>query len=175
MKLLIAAAIALSMSAIAMAQVYKTTDENGRTVYTDRPSDDAESVEMREINTAPPISARPNTRQSKAEKPALDYRVHITSPENETYLTPGERNLTVAFMVNQPLVDGVRAQLLSNGSPVGSSTTGSSITLPEVERGEHQVSVIIYDSEDQILAESAPITVYSHRTTVPKAKPKSGN
>ncbi|BFM13124.1 hypothetical protein R50072_32770 [Simiduia litorea] len=171
MKLLVAAAIALGMSAIAMAQVYKTTDENGRTVYTDRPSEDAESVEMREINSAPPIKVRPNTNTDESPKQVLNYQVHITSPANETYLTPGERNLTVAFAVNQPLKDGVRAQLLSNGNPVGSSTTDSSITLGEVERGEHQVTVIIYNGDDEILAESAPIKIYAHRATAPKPKP----
>ena len=181
MKLLATALLALCLSGIAIAQVYKTTDENGRTVYTDRPSDGAENVEIRETNSSPPINMRPTSKTPDVQNPSMDYRVRITSPANETHLTPGERDLTINFTVNQPLKNGVRAQLLSNGSPVGRSSTDTSITLFEVERGEHNISVIIYDQDDRILAESAPVTIYSHRTTAPKPalmptpKTSSGN
>lgn len=174
MKIVIATLLALSLASTAFAQVYKTTDENGRTVYTDRPSDKAETVEMRETNTAPPVTVRPFDSPTKAKSPAdsIDYRVRITSPENETHLPPGERNLTIAFTTNQPLAGELRAQALSNGAPVGSSTTGSSVFVPEMERGEHQISIIIFDTNDNILAQSEPITVYVHRSTAPKPTPK---
>ena len=178
MKLLstTAAMTALLLALPVAAQVYKTTDENGKVIYSDRPSNKSEAVELRETNTAPAINTdRPEQASDKdATDMAMPYRVRITGPQSETHLPPGERNLTVSFEANQPLEAGLRFQLLSNGAPIGSSTTGNSITVPEIIRGEHQLTVIIYDQNDRILAESSPLTIYVHRTTAPKPQPRGG-
>lgn len=161
---------ALGLATSALAQVYKTTDENGRVVFTDTPTKNAETVEIRETNTAPPI--KPVIRQNIEQKAALNYQVRITGPTTETHLQPGERDLTIRFEANQPLARGLRFQVLSNGNPVAESTTGNSVLLPEIERGEHSFTVAIYDDRGYLLAESDPVVVYVHRTTKPKPKPK---
>lgn len=177
MKHLFAALIGITLCAAlpALAQVYKTTDEEGRVIYSDRPSDSAEQVELKPTNSAPPIDAR------QRPEPELDdlnklppYQVRITSPQPGTTLTPGERDLIIGFEANQPLQPGLRFQLLSNGSPLGRSTTGNSITVPEIERGEHSLTVIIYDQNDRVLAESGAMSIYVHRTVAPKPSPRGG-
>ncbi|AFV00012.1 DUF4124 domain-containing protein [Simiduia agarivorans] len=170
-----AACLALLIALPASAQVYKTTDENGRVIYTDRPTERAEEVELRETNRAPAFDTpqrADNPTDNQAELPP--YRVRITGPQPGTTLTPGERDLVVNFEANRPLTPGLRFQLLSNGSPLGRSTTGNSITVPEIERGEHRLTVIIYDQNDRILAESGAMSIYVHRTVAPKPSPRGG-
>jgi hypothetical protein len=173
MKLLLSLTLCLCLASVAQAQIYKTTDENGKVIYTDTPSDKAETVDLRETNVAPsskPISlpapgAKPDAR---AEPP---YRLFINSPAPETHLNPGDRNLNVSFEASRALAPGLRYQVLSNGEPVGASSTTTSISIPEISRGEHQIHVIVYDQNQRVLAESAPVTVYVHRAKVPRAAP----
>lgn len=167
--------LALSLFAMSStAQIYKTTDENGRIIYTDTPTDKAEQVKLKTTNTAPAV-ALPDQPEQPADNAveSRPYRLHITSPAPGTTLTPGEQSITISFLANQPLQPGLRFQLLDNGNPVGRSTTGNSVTLTEVERGEHNLSVIIYDPDDRILAESAPLPLYVHRPIAPQKSPRN--
>lgn len=168
--------LAFMLALPAGAQVYKTTDENGRVTYTDRPSDRAEQVELRETNSAPAVNTPDRSEvPNEATTELAPYRVYITSPEPGTTLTPGERDLVVSYEANQALAPGLRFQLLSNGQPIGRSTTGNSIAVPEITRGEHALTVIIYDQNDRVLAESGALNIYVHRSIAPKPAPRGGS
>ncbi|MBB3167150.1 DUF4124 domain-containing protein [Simiduia aestuariiviva] len=172
MKFLISLVLSLLLCSAAHAQIYKTTDENGRVIFTDTPSDKAESVELRETNVAPSISghsegdagALPKRPAIKAAQSA--YELFITSPAPNTHLTPGDRSLTVSFEASRALKPGLRYQVLSNGEPLGRSGTETSITVNEIHRGEHQISVIVFDQNQAVLAESPPVTVFVQRAKV---------
>ena len=62
----LAVALALALSPAAFAQLYKYTDKDGKTVYTDQPPANVESKPMR-VQTAPPTAA-----PTAAPKTALD-------------------------------------------------------------------------------------------------------
>lgn len=175
MKIFVSLLLSLFLCGAAQAQIYKTTDENGRVIYTDTPTDKTEQVQLKETNLAPGVNVRNHAETPSDGKPKgmdkLPYELYITSPAPETHLNPGDRNLTVSFQVNRALEDGLRYQVLSNGEPAGSSSTEASITIPEIYRGEHQISVIIYDEYQEVLAESEPVTVYVHRAKAPQAVP----
>ena len=51
----------------AFADVYRSVDENGNIVFTDKPSPDAEKVELQEVQTVSPASVPP----FKYKKPIL--------------------------------------------------------------------------------------------------------
>lgn len=175
MKLLLSLTLSLALCTLAQAQIYKTTDENGKVIFTDTPTDKAEAVELRETNVAPGSERiKLPAKGAPKDSPELPpYQLYINSPAPETHLNPGDRNLTVSFEVNRKLEPGLRFQLLSNGEPIGSSSTGNSITVPEIYRGEHQISVIVYDQDQRVLAESSPVTVYVHRAQVPRPTPRN--
>ena len=54
----------------AHAEIYKTVDEHGNTVYTDNPghNDKAEPVDLPELNTQPPVSVK--LRPEPKEEPS---------------------------------------------------------------------------------------------------------
>jgi len=65
-RIALALALALALSPAAFAQLYKYTDKDGKTVYTDQPPANVESKPMR-VQTAPPTAA-----PTAAPKTALD-------------------------------------------------------------------------------------------------------
>jgi len=67
-RIALAVALALALSPAAFAQLYKYTDKDGKTVYTDQPPANAESKPIR-VQTAPPAAAPSTAAQSKT---ALD-------------------------------------------------------------------------------------------------------
>ncbi|UTA48478.1 DUF4124 domain-containing protein [Simiduia sp. 21SJ11W-1] len=173
MRLIACLLLSLSMCASAGAEVYKTTDEKGRVIYTDTPTDKTEKVELKETNVTPGFdmsgesgNLHPKRRPKRDQAPAIE--LYIVSPAPETHLNPGDRDLTVSFETNRPLEQGMRYQVLSNGTPMGNSSTDTVITIPEIHRGEHQISVIIYNEDQEVLAESEPVPVYVHRARVPR-------
>lgn len=174
MKIVWLALLVLALPA--SAQVYKTVDENGRVTYTDRPSDKAEQVEIRDTNVAPPIQARPALtaeadQAAQAKAPA--YQVRISSPAPDTHLTAEMRDLQVSLQANQPLAPGLHFLLLSNGNPIGGPTRNGNLTITEITRGEHRLVAVIENDQGDWLTESAPVTVYVHRPIAPpKPQPK---
>lgn len=161
------------------AQVYKTVDENGRVTYTDRPSEEAEQVDIRDTNVAPPVQARPDLgreQRERAQQPqALPYEVRLSSPAPDTHLTAEQRDLHVSFAANQALAPGLHFLLLSNGSPIGGPTRDGNLTIPEIGRGEHRLVAVIADDYGDWLAESEPVTIYVHRPIAPPPKKPKGN
>ena len=86
-KLLFAVAMAIPLTVA--AQIYKTTDEDGNIVFTDRPAasgSTTEKVELNPTNTAPPPPevSRPEPEVVEEEPEQESYTVVIDSPTNET-------------------------------------------------------------------------------------------
>ena len=145
------------------AQVYKTVDENGNTVFSDTPpaGGTSEKIELGTTNSAPPPPpvSRPMPAATKEEK--LEVSVNIVSPAQDTTIAIGYAgNFSVEAQVNPPLAKGIYAQLLMDGTPVGEPQPGSSWALNNVFRGTHTLTVVITDAAGKPLAESPPITMH---------------
>ena len=153
----------------AVAQVYKSVDENGNTVYSDKPpanGSNAEKVQIGAPNTSPPPRQvdrpAPVVKQEKIEISAA-----ITSPAHDTAIAIGfAGNFSVTAAVNPPLGNGSSAQLLIDGEAIGPAQTHTSWALSNIFRGSHILTVVISDRAGKTLAESQPITVHVMRANV---------
>ena len=92
----------LLASALASAQIYRTTDKDGNVIFTDRPpaseGADVEAVELNPTNTTPPPEQRPDLAPRPVEeKPEVtpDYRVTVTAPEDGSTIPMGPGNFSV--------------------------------------------------------------------------------
>jgi hypothetical protein len=153
----------------ASAQIYKTTDEKGNVLFTDKPpaSGEAEQVELRETNTAaaPPALPRPKP-QPTAAATAPAYRVAITSPPDETSIPMGPGNFSVSAEVHPAMGAGRAVQLYVDGAPWGDPQQVPSWDLTNVFRGAHDLTVAVVDGEGKQLAGSEPVRVYVHRPSI---------
>ncbi len=153
----------LAIPLVAIAQVYKSVDENGNTVYSDKPPTNGSSSEKVQVgapNTSPPPRQvdRP-TATVKQKK--IEVSVDITSPENDTAIAIGfAGNFSVTATVNPPLGNGNSAQLLIDGTAIGPAQAHTSWALSNIYRGSHILTVVISNYAGEKLAESPPITVH---------------
>ncbi|MFT5710793.1 MAG: hypothetical protein ACI8QT_001492 [Halioglobus sp.] len=159
----------LAIPLATVAQVYKSVDENGSTVYSDTPpanGSNAEKVDVGATNISPPprLVDRPAAVVKQKE---IDLAVDITSPVHDTTIAIGfGGNFSVTAAVNPPLGNGNSAQLLMDGTAIGPPQIQPSWALSNIFRGSHRLTVVISNAAGEKLAESTPITVHVLRTSV---------
>ncbi len=153
----------------AVAQVYKSVDENGNTVYSDVPPTNGSSSEKVQVGT-PNTSAPPRHVDRPApvvEEKKIKVGVDITSPAHDTAIAIGfAGNFSVTAAVNPPLGNGNSAQLLIDGTAIGPAQAHTSWALSNIFRGSHILTVVISDPAGKKLTESPPITVHVMRANV---------
>lgn len=153
--------VSLFLSTAVANEIYKTRDKDGNIVYTDSPlGKKAEKVDLPEINRQPPTKHM----RIRADKPAkakpTNYAVQLLTPNHETTLTPGQRDLLVTASVSPGLKRGHYAVLMLDGSPYLEPSRTPSFMIENIYRGEHTVQVSIMDSTGKTIASSPSHTVY---------------
>ncbi|WP_297528120.1 DUF4124 domain-containing protein [Thiohalobacter sp.] len=150
------------------AEVYRWVDEDGTVHFGDQPPPGAEKVELPPPSTytpppLPPIRTRP---QAPAEAPAYSA-VRILQPQDQATIRDNAGSFEIRFATEPGLKSqlGHQYRVLLDGRPIA-RVSGGSYRFENVDRGEHRIQVQVVDPRDQVLIESAPVTVYLHRQSV---------
>lgn len=156
------------LSHLSYAEVYKTVDKDGNVKYTDSPpNDQAQTLELPEINTVPPEEARQGYSEPQTQDQSVTYDVEILSPRNEVLIPPGERDLAVAIALSP----GLQADHLITyyiDDQLVEETTSSSIVIQNPPRGGRTLRVEVIDQSGEVLGESEPLTITIIRPNVRK-------
>ncbi|KGE03893.1 DUF4124 domain-containing protein [Pseudohaliea rubra] len=159
----------VSGSALAQ-QIYRSVDENGNVVFSDQPpapGQDAEQVELGEMNTAAPLKVRPQPAPAAEEpEPAPEARVSISSPDDENTIAMGPGNFSVSGRTEPALGPGERLQLFMDGEAVGPPQTDASWGLQGVLRGPHDLVIRRVTADGKVLAESDSVRIYVLRPSI---------
>lgn len=162
--------LALCVPALAQT-VYKTVDEDGNITYSDQPPEDgksAEEAQLPELNEVPrqQIRRRPNRNPSReSSRDVPDYQLELVSPQPDTSVPPGQRDLTIAVRLSPGLAPG--HQLVYHQSDkVVAETRQSQYTIEEIFRGTHQIRVTVVDESGRELAQAGPVPVHVHRPSL---------
>lgn len=171
MKTMLCYLIAIVCALPAGAEVYKVIDKDGRVTYTDDPPQNApyEAVELKPINTQPPVEVQANPRpqaQPNRSDDAPLYALNIAAPADGTAVPPGQRDLQIEVQLEPALRGDHRIQFMLNGAPVGEPTTRYQTIIHEIFRGEHSVSAAVLDANGRVIATSPGVTVFVIRPTV---------
>lgn len=155
-------------------EVYKTTDAAGNVIYTDKPSPEAEKIQIQEAQTVPADEAPP-FKYTPPAQPAQRYTsLTIVSPANDESLRPEDDSVRVAARL-EPQFRGQDTFVLFLDGKEHSSGKSSSFLLNGLDRGTHQVSVKIRDPNGTDLISSAPVTFHILKVSVlPKKAPAPG-
>jgi hypothetical protein len=162
---------ALLLASTAIAQVYKSTDDQGNVVFSDTPpagSSDSQQVDIPRTNTSPPppvIAPVPRPTPEAPETETVPVEVAITSPANESTIPMGGGIFTVSASVSGGDSSQV-LQLLMDGSPQGEPQQTGSWNLENVLRGPHDLVVEARSRDGKVLARSEPVRVYVLRPSV---------
>jgi len=165
--MLLVALAALMTFAPAVAQdIYKTVDADGNTVYTDqKPSDDAQPVELKELTVVDPIelgdeqAVSGDGDDSGSDGSAADFGLRIVTPSAQESVWNTAYVLTVQVQTERELPAGARLAYIVDGE-VRSTTRAQSVEIDEVYRGEHQLTVEVRTSDGRVLGSAGPMTFF---------------
>lgn len=171
------ACLLLGLALPAAAQIYKYTDANGNTVFTNQPPDGAaaESIELPPTNTvemATP-SVAPADDQSNSAPAEAPYAVlSLTGIPDDEAMRANNGTFSVGVDIQPRLAAGHRLRLLLDGQPYGQPSNVPHLQLVNVDRGEHSLAVEVLSGERSI-QRSAPVsfTVQRVNTSSPALRP----
>lgn len=158
----------LAGAAVQADKIYKTEDEQGRTVYSDKPSKAAqEQTELPPVNDMPAPERRPSFEpeseaQRQGNEEPIEYGVQIVQPANETTLTAGERDLPIRVELSPSLQAGHSLAYYLDNELI-QQTQSTQVTIEEIFRGRHTLAVDVIDQQGRILGRSEPVVVFVHR------------
>jgi len=161
--------IILQSVAVVAADIYKTVDEQGRVIYTDKPSGDqpAEKVDLPPVNTLPPEprTNRPNPTINNKPSQQQPYSISIVSPKNNATLTAEQRDLGIAVTLDRPLESNHWLLFFMNGELL-EETQSNSVFIEEITRGSHTIYIEVIDNKCISLGVSEPVVVNVMRPRV---------
>lgn len=171
MKTFVCCLLALLWSLPLSAEIYKIKDKEGNVIYTDSPElveqskQPREVVELGPINTQPAVEPQFNFEAApeEEEEQEVSYVVDLVSPQDESHVPPGQRNLEVAVRLEPQLQPGDRIQFIMDGKPLAPPSEDRSYVIEEIFRGTHTISAQIVNEQGQVLATTPTATVYVHR------------
>ena len=150
-----------------LADVYKGQDSSGKTIYSDKPFENSQKieVELSPTYTSPPVTTKLDTTQKATP---ISYQVSITAPTPDQTFTTDIKTVEVKVSVTPTLQKGDKIQLMLNGQPHGSPTDSTTFTLESLFRGAYtvQAQIIAEGKPGSPLATSQAVTFYQKRTSI---------
>ncbi len=134
--------------------VYKTVDEDGNVVFSDQPSDNAEVIQLQEVQTIDnPNKARlpsPSSRREAVDPADYYQALSFISPEPDEGYRNNAGNLSVSLSLQPGLQRGHKVVIKLDGSEIASGRALSA-SVKNVDRGTHSLSAAVVDSSGQTL------------------------
>jgi hypothetical protein len=166
------ACLLLLISLPVAAQIYKYTDANGNTAYSNQPPDGikAETVELPPLNSIEPAAPRAGAVQSaptaEPEQPQAAYStLELTDLPTDEALRANNGTFTIGVRIEPRLRSGHLMQLLVDGNPYGQPTNIPRFQVINIDRGEHSFAVAVQDAQG-ILQQSPTLTLTVQRVHV---------
>ncbi len=143
--------------------IYVYKDENGVLVFSDTPRKGAEKLKL---NT--PALNMPSTDTSIFNEPdneleKIKFSISVTSPYQEETIRDNTGSVHVSGLIKPRFLQGHQVQLFLDGKAYDKPQTSTIFAMRNVDRGEHNVTLKLLDSQGEILATSKPVTFFLHR------------
>lgn len=176
----------LLFSPATLANIYKWVDQHGTVHFSDQPQPGASlvPVDPKTLNDSPAATASEpaaaasdNTRQvpnqaeaNPADKhppvPATYKTLEIITPANQGTIRDNNGTIEIKVNVEPKLNEGDSLQVLLDGNPYGDKNNTTSLSITNVDRGEHKLAVQLEDKNGTVLKTSSTITIFLHRAFI---------
>lgn len=167
------ALLLLLLALPAVAQIYKYTDANGNTAFSNQPPNGTkvETVDLPPLNsvgTVAPVAPSSPQNPSQTQPNVAAYQVlELTDLPDGEALRANNGSFTVGVAIQPRLQPGHLLQLLVDGQPYGAPTNVPRIQVMELERGEHSFSIQVVQGT-QSIQQSQTINLTVQRVHVGK-------
>lgn len=148
------------------AKIYVWRDESGVLVFSDSPMPGAEEVDIDSSNQNISSSMDTSILDIKPQKLDDKFEVNIVRPTNNSTIRDNTGSVHVSGRIKPVFKQGLSIQLFMDGVPYKAPQTHSMFALRDVERGEHQIKLVLLNAKGKVIASSKPVTFYMHRTSV---------
>lgn len=151
--------------------IYKYRDAQGRVIYSDQPQPGAvEQSQLPSLNTMAPNEPQAYPSSTREPDPnrepaTFDYDVRIETPQPETGVPPGQRDLTISVSVEPELAAGHALAYYQNNDLL-LQTRERQLVIEEILRGAHTLEVAVINENGDVLSRAEPVVVYVHRVSV---------
>jgi hypothetical protein len=155
---------------LALGQVYKWTDAQGKVQFSDRPAPGAEAVGLA-IKRAPP------PEREKAAYPGRGQlgpytQFEVVTPEQNATVRDAQGKVEVGLVLEPAPMEGHRLQMLLDGTPIAGEVPGTQISLTGVRVGSHLAQARILDVRDRVVATTPVITFHLRKPLPPDDQQK---
>lgn len=149
----------VACTATVAATVYRWVDENGVIHYSDQPHENAEKVTVAPPQTYSAAKGySPSSSPAPAKAPGSLYSCSVAQPTNDATF---QNTNTVSFAAQASPApnNGDQMVLLLDGARVPNfPTSGGSVTVDSVDRGQHTVQAVVQDPTGKPVCQSTPVT-----------------
>lgn len=153
------------------AQIYKYTDANGHTVYSDHSPDgvQAQPVELPPLNRVEPQApSAPPTPETDNREPARNAydTLELAGLPTEEALRANNGTFTVNVLIKPRLQAPHQLRLVLDDEPYGQPSNVPILQLVNVDRGEHRLAVQVIDGQT-IIQQSPSVALSVQRVHKP--------
>lgn len=166
------------LTAPAVAQIYKYTDDKGNTVFTNQPPEGvtAETIDLPPANTVDikvPDAPPPLPEEQNGTDRQQAYRsLSIGGIPDEQALRANNGTFVVNAQLDPPLRRNHRIRFLLDGEPQGEPSSNTSLQLTNVDRGTHVIEAEVLSGGQVIQRAQEQFTVQRVNTSSPALRPK---
>jgi hypothetical protein len=163
--------ILLLIALPAAAQIYKYTDANGNTAYSNQPPDgvQAQPVELPPLNRvepqAPSAPQSPTAEQPQPPRNAYEILELAGLPTDEA-LRANNGTFTVNVLIKPRLQSPHQLRLVLDDEPYGQPSNVPVLQLVNIDRGEHRLAVQVIDGQS-VVQQSPPAVFTVQRVHTP--------
>jgi len=163
--------ILLLIALPAAAQIYKYTDANGNTAYSNQPPDgvQAQPLELPPLNRvepqAPSAPQAPTAEQPQPPRNAYDILELAGLPTDEA-LRANNGTFTVNVLIKPRLQPPHQLRLVLDDAPYGQPSNVPVLQLINIDRGEHRLAVQVIDGQT-VIQQSPPAVFTVQRVHTP--------
>jgi len=166
----------LLLSVPALAQIYKYTDDNGNTVFTNQPpegvaADEVELPPANTVNIRTPEPPPPLASDQQGERQQPYQTLAIGGIPDDEALRANNGTFVVTAQLDPRLQPGHRIRFLLDGIPQAPASTATALQLNNVDRGTHVLTVEVLDSSGQVIQSAEQQFTVQRVHLPPRKKP----
>jgi hypothetical protein len=157
------------ISGTVQAEIYKSQNEKGEWIYSDKPSPSAERMKLPPLSTYTPSTPSPHSASAPKQEPEDVYKSMVfVEPENNATIRDNE-GLVAASVRIEPLLksqQGHKIQFYLDDIPHGAPVVGLGMTLKNVERGTHVLGARVLNADGELVFSASPVIFHVHKQSV---------
>ena len=163
MRIVLGFVLLFLVAATGYAGVFKWVGPDGKVIYSDRPREGAEEVNLPALQTfsLPAVPERPAEEEAPGFPGYTEFA--ITTPANDATLRDNQGNISIRLKLSPGLLQGHTIDVYMDGQSLGGGGRSTSLSLSNVDRGTHVLHAAVTDEKGKEVARTPSVTFHLHR------------